>query len=162
MKKIIIFIGFFLYLFSPSFVFGSQLHPRELSEVLPRAKVVLVGRVKSFKMETKEDQGIYLAYYEILPEEVILGKSQFDRIKAVYSMPIPMKKDASGKVTLSVSLIVDGSGLEFMPKEGDNYVFFFSSEIEAGEDYRNPIIRIESIDNKEGILKLIKDSTPAA
>lgn len=138
-------------------VFASEVTFRELSDVVPKAKVILKGKVDSFEKEIIKDVKEEY-FYAISVEEVLLGNVEQGKIKARYALIYPYIRDKQDKITGWLSPILDASGLESSVQQDNSYLFFFSSDIN-GQGSDNELIRIESVDKKGKVAKLLKENS---
>lgn len=137
--------------------FGSELFIRPLADVVPKAKVILKGKVDSKITEITEPNETVEGFYAISVEKVMFGNLSAQKIKAKYTSPDTDIR-RGGKIIGWHSLTIDASGIEFNVREGSTYIFLFGSDIKSQDSY-NELLRIESVDKEEEILEILEGFT---
>lgn len=133
--------------------FGSQVHCKPLQEVLPMAKLVFVAAVE--KAELVPGDTSTRINLTLMPKESLVGAlPKGGKIECFYSQVVPVKRDKTGKVILSFSPIINGSGQEFTVKPRQEWIVLIAVK-RILADGPTPILRIEKIESKDLILDLL-------
>lgn len=150
--------GFLALILGAQIIFSSEalgwlMVPKKLSEVVPEAKVILMGKAVSFNLQ-RTDKNVQ-ATYAVLVQKVLLGSAPSDQIMAKYAYDYPYIYGKNGRVTGWDDEIVNFSGLEENVETGQSYLFFFGNEIKDASAVQE-VMRIDSIDKQEEISQLVE------